>query len=177
LQYGQTDDTICITELPRPANNPPEARKKRRKNPAHRTVTRAFSFPIAVSRKQADILNDHISACWRLRNYLVGDRSANRTESRLLRQLGKETNYLTRAGQYASIKEYRKRNMGLSKVHSQVLQNVAVRVDEGHKRFFEALKAVSARLHRAEEVQEPDVSAVRYIGKGKERRPFALQAR
>ncbi len=70
----------------------------------------------------------------------VKARDDNRAVNRARKQNGEKTDYLTRADQYADIHQYIKHDVGLLKVHSQVLQNVAVRVDEGYKRFFEGLK-------------------------------------
>jgi transposase len=42
--------------------------------------------------------------------------------------------------QYESVSLYAKYDTGWSRLHSQVRQNIAVRIDEGFKRFFEALK-------------------------------------
>lgn len=38
------------------------------------------------------------------------------------------------------LSRYVRKDTALTKLHSQVLQNVAVRVAEGYKRFFEAIK-------------------------------------
>ncbi len=115
-------------------------RNKRRKTPKHAVVTRSYSFPIDVSSRQEEKIREHVFACWRLRNHFVKARAENRAVNRLRKQKGEKTDYLTRADQYADIRQFIRHDVGLLKVHSQVLQNVAVRVDEGYKRFFEGLK-------------------------------------
>ena len=91
----------------------------------------------------------HISACWRLRNILVADRIEKRAANKLLKQQGltEDLHYLSQSDQYADIIEYVSHDTALSKVHSQVRQNVAVRVDEGYKRFFDALKEGRANVY------------------------------
>src|SRR5664279_2644320 len=118
-------------------------RAKRVKKPKHRVVTRAFDFPMMdVTAKQNDRIWMHLGACWRLRNILVADRIENRASNKLLKPQGvtEDIHYLSQSDQYTAIHEYVHHDTALSKVHSQVRQNVAVRVDEGYQRFFEALK-------------------------------------
>jgi putative transposase len=118
-------------------------RAKRLKKPKHKTIIRAYSFPMVVEAKQHDKLMMTLKACWRLRNNLVDDRKANREANKGLKRQGvaaEDLHYLFQSDQYSAIPEYVRKDTALSKVHSQVMQNVAVRVAEGHKRFFEALK-------------------------------------
>ncbi len=75
----------------------------------------------------------HLDACHRLRNQLVIDRLHNRLMNKARKKLGLTTHYLNRALQYDTVKKYAREDTGLSLVHSQVRQNVAVRVDEGYK--------------------------------------------
>ncbi len=129
-------------------DTPTHTRAKRTKRPKHTVVTRAFDFPMEVSAKQADRLWMWVGACWRLRNDLVADRADNRTANKLLKQQGvTDIHYLTQPDQYTAIHEYVLHDTALSKVHSQVRQNVAVRVAEGYKRFFEALKEGKTDVH------------------------------
>lgn len=128
-------------------SKPQAPRAKRQNKPKHTVVTRAFCFPMEVSPKQHDRLMAHLSACWRLRNNLVYDRIRNRISCKLQKQLEQKPEYLDRAAQYSAIPEYVRRDTALSKVHSQVRQNVAVRVDEGYKRFFDALKEGKIIVH------------------------------
>ena len=98
---------------------------------------------MVVEGKQHANLQQTLSACWRLRNNLVADRCANRQTNKDLRQQGadvKTLHYLNQSDQYAFIPEYARRDTALSKVHSQVRQNVAVRVNEGYNRFLDAIK-------------------------------------
>ena len=124
-------------------------RAKRTKKPKHRTVTRAYDFVMEVGPKQHEKLTTWLRACWRLRNALVQDRKDNRSENRAIRRhdAKAKVRYLTLADQYKAISEYARKDTGLSGVHSQVRQNVAVRIDEGYKRFFDALKKGQTDVH------------------------------
>jgi len=108
-------------------------RAKRVKKPKHRVVTRAFDFPMEVNAKQNDKMWMHIGACWRLRNILVADRIENRAANKLLKQQGvtEDLHYLSQSDQYADIIEYVSHDTALSKVHSQVRQNVAALQQSG----------------------------------------------
>ena len=108
-------------------------RAKRVKKPKHRVVTRAFDFPMEVNAKQNDRIWMHIGACWRLRNILVADRIENRAANKLLKQQGvtEDLHYLSQSDQYADIIEYVSHDTALSKVHSQVRQNVAALQQSG----------------------------------------------
>ena len=139
-------------------------RAKRVKKPKHRVVTRAFDFPMEVNAKQSDRIWMHIGACWRLRNILVADRIENRAANKLLKQQGvtEDLHYLSQSDQYADIIEYVSRDTALSKVHSQVRQNVAVRVDEGYKRFFDALKEGRANVHSPKFIERKKYRSITY---------------
>lgn len=98
---------------------------------------------MVVEAKQHDKLMQTLAACWRLRNGLVADRKSNREANKELRWQGtdvKTLHYLTQSDQYVAVLEYVRKDTALSKVHSQVRQNVAVRVETGYERFFDALK-------------------------------------
>jgi len=152
-------------------------RAKRTKKPKHRTVARAYDFVMEIGHKQHEKLMTRLRACWRLRNGLVRDRENNRRENKAIRQQGTEAKvrYLTRADQYKAISEYARRDTGLSLVHSQVRQNVAVRVDEGYKRFFDALKKGQTDVHppkcielkRYRSLTYPQYGSAAHIGNSK----------
>jgi putative transposase len=95
---------------------------------------------MTVSAQQEKKLFAALKACWCLRNRLVLDRIESREEVKKLRRQGEEAKHLNRSDQYDAVKLYAKQNDAWAKLHSQVRQNVAVRVDEGYKRFFDALK-------------------------------------
>ncbi len=82
------------------------SRKKRRKTPKHAVITRSYSFPLDVSIRQAQKIREHVFACWRLRNHFVKARDDNRAVNRVRKQNGEKTDYLTRADQYADIRQY-----------------------------------------------------------------------
>ena len=122
-------------------------RATRRKRPRHTVVTRAYCFPMEVPARQHERFMAQLAACWRLRNGLVSDRLTNRLFCKSRKQQGLKPAYLNRADQYRSLAKYVRQDTALSKVHSQVRQNVAVRVDEGYKRFFDALKEGKTSVH------------------------------
>jgi transposase len=117
-----------------------------------------------VNAKQNDKIWMHIGACWRLRNILLADRIENRAANKLLKQQGvtEDLHYLSQSDQYADIIEYVSHDTALSKVHSQVRQNVAVRVDEGYKRFFDALKEGRANVHPSKFIERKKYRSITY---------------
>ena len=120
-----------------------KSRKTRVRTPKHPVVTRAYRFPMAVSATQSAKLFSVLRCCLELRNLLVSDRIDNRAIVKEAKQSGvkpEDYHYLNRADQYKAVSLYSKQNPILSKIHSQVKQNIAHRVDEGYKRWFEALK-------------------------------------
>ncbi len=137
-------------------------RSARKKNPKHTTVTRAYTFPIEVSGKQKKKLVAHLEACRRLRNRLVIDRLRNRLLNKARKDLGLDTHYLDRALQYDQVKKYAREDTGLSAVHSQVRQNVAVRVDEGYKRFFDAIKEGRKDVHPPKCIDKKHYRSITY---------------
>jgi putative transposase len=116
-------------------------RKPRIRAPKHPMVCRAYRFPLDVSEQESAKLFSTLHACWILRNMLAEDRSSNRTQCKERKRSGEaKPHYLNRADQYEALKLYAKQDVAWGKLHSQVRQNIAVRIDEGYKRFFEALK-------------------------------------
>ncbi|HEU4707996.1 MAG TPA: transposase, partial [Methylophilaceae bacterium] len=92
------------------------------------------------SPEQEQILWHICHGCWFLRALLVNERNDNRKENREQKLNGvAKPHYLNRADQYKAIPGYvAKYPDQLGGIHSQVLQNVAVRIDEGTKRWLEA---------------------------------------
>jgi putative transposase len=117
-----------------------------------------------VTAKQNDRIWMHIGACWRLRNILVADRIENRIANKLLKPQGvtEDIHYLSQSDQYTVIHEYVHHDTALSKVHSQVRQNVAVRVDEGYKRFFDALEEGRTNVHPPKFIERKKYRSITY---------------
>jgi putative transposase len=89
-------------------------------------------YRILPTKAQESALNRTLETCREVYNSLVNERTAvyeARGES------------LTLYGQQASIGKWKQSHTELSEVHSQVLQNVAVRVDLAFKAFFRRVKA------------------------------------
>jgi transposase len=124
-------------------------RAKRQKKPKHTTETRAYVFALDVDEQQSATLQAVRSACWEVRNKLTEERRANRdlvheARARIAQVAnaagaGPLVTYLTRAEQYKSVAACAASEQCYGQIHSQVLQNIAVRVDEGTKRWIEAL--------------------------------------
>jgi hypothetical protein len=114
----------------------------RRKSPKHPgSVIRADPFPLDVTPKQGQKLLSNLNACWKLRNGLAIDRMENWKANRRLKQQGITNVYdLTQSDQYKDLKQYPKNNPELQKIHSQVLQNTAVRINEGCERSWRVLE-------------------------------------
>src|ERR1700759_612662 len=116
------------------------ARAKRQKKPKHPSETRAYVFALEVDEQQSGALHAVRAACWRVRNQLTEERRANRAlvhEAKV--KVSQEPNaqrahsiaYLTRADQYKSVTALAASEPVYAQIHSQILQNIAVRVDEG----------------------------------------------
>ena len=125
-------------------------------------TVKTFSFPLVTTPKQVVMLRERVLACWRLRNYLVEERARNRKKNKVRKTNGEKTDYLTRADQYADIANYMRRDIGMAKVHSQVRQNVAVRVDEGYKRFFDALNKGRTNVHPPKTIESKYYKSITY---------------
>ena len=120
-----------------------EKRKKREKKPKHSVLSRAYVFPLSPSLimvKKLFVLKD---LCCELRNLLVVEREENRRVNSLLRNRtpAVEVHYVSRSDQYISVAKIMKSDLRFKGLHSQVAQNVAVRVDEGTKRWLETFKS------------------------------------
>jgi transposase len=93
----------------------------------------------------------------------MADRIDNRETNKLLKQQGEtDLRYLTQSDQYAAIHEYVRHDTALSKAHSQVRQNVAVRVDAGYKRFFEALKEGRTNVYPPKFIERKKYRSITY---------------
>lgn len=104
-------------------------------------VARSYRFRLDTDPGQSAKLHEYLDACHSLRNRLADDRLHNRSWCKEQKRNGSEKpEYLNRATQYEAVGLYAKTNEPWSKLHSQVRQNIACRIDEGYKRFFDALK-------------------------------------
>ncbi|HQN01131.1 MAG TPA: transposase, partial [Candidatus Hydrogenedentes bacterium] len=118
-------------------------------------VSRAYRFPLDVTAGESEKLFSALHSCWQLRNALAEDRQRNRKECKEAKRRGEgKPHYLNRADQYNTVKLYAKSNVLWSNLHSQVRQNIAVRIDEGYKRFFEALQEGRKNIHPPKPIME-----------------------
>lgn len=91
-----------------------------------------FEYRIFPTKKQETLLNETLEECRWLYNYLL----ANRREA--YEQEGKTLSLYQQQATFPILKQ---EHPSLASVHSQVLQNVAVRLDLAFKAFFRRSKA------------------------------------
>ncbi|MEW6082927.1 MAG: transposase, partial [Bacillota bacterium] len=94
-------------------------------------MRKTFKYRIYPSRKQVQTMRQWFEECRWLFNYFL----AERKEAWEQRQ--KSINYHAQATSLRTLKTHRP---SLASVHSQVLQNVAVRIDLAFKAFFRRIK-------------------------------------
>ena len=130
-------------------------RRHRQRKAKHPMVSRAYRFRLDVSPGASEKLFDTLHSCWLLRNALAEDRIKNRLDCKEAKRQGEaKPHYLNRSDQYNAVKLYAKANVAWGNLHSQVRQNVAVRIDEGYKRFFEAQKEGRRDVHPPKPIME-----------------------
>jgi putative transposase len=95
-------------------------------------IRKAFQFHLRPTKKQERALQFHLDECRWLYNELL--------EQRKISYLELEEN-LTRTQQYSFIPHLVQERPGLDLIHSQVLQNVADRLDKSYKAFFLRVKS------------------------------------
>src|SRR6266566_1829751 len=94
-------------------------------------MRKMFQYRIYPTKKQIHKLNELLEECRWLYNHLLERRK------RLYEQEGKSLSLYQQQATFASLKTERP---SLKHVHSQVLQNVAVRVDLAFKAFFRRVR-------------------------------------
>ncbi len=91
-----------------------------------------FQFRLFPSKRQQHLLSETLSECQWLYNQLLEDRK---------REYEENQRSLSLYDQHAQTTTYKQQRPSLKLVHSQVLQNVAVRLDLAFKAFFRRVKA------------------------------------
>ncbi len=95
-------------------------------------MLKAFKYRIYPTKKQSRIMNQWLEECrWLFNHFLAERKEAWEREQRSI-------NYHAQATSLPAFKEQRP---SLVSIHSQVLQNVAVRIDLAFKAFFRRVKA------------------------------------
>jgi len=95
-------------------------------------MLKTFKYRIYPTKKQVRIMNQWLEECrWLFNHFLAERKEAWEKEQRSI-------NYHSQATSLPALKEQRP---SLANVHSQVLQNVAVRIDLAFKAFFRRVKA------------------------------------
>ena len=94
-------------------------------------MLKTFQYRLYPSKKQITILNQTLDECRWLYNHLLEQRKKSWEEKQ---------KSLSCFDQCNSFKILKKKRPSLGKVHSQVLQNVAVRIDLAFKAFFRRVK-------------------------------------
>ena len=122
----------------------PEAkvRKKRARYPKHACIIRTYKFAMAVATPKQTRLFSTCDTTLDVRNRLVVLQNEEREANRLLKQQGREdeVEWLDKARMYKLVSEWAKAEHALAQVHSHILQDVVDRVEEGTKRWFDALR-------------------------------------
>jgi putative transposase len=95
-------------------------------------MRKMFQYRISPTKKQAQKLNETLDECRWLYNHLLENRK------HAYEQTGKGLSCYEQQATYPLLKQERPT---LERVHSQVLQNVAVRIDLAFKAFFRRCKA------------------------------------
>lgn len=115
-------------------------RARRRKMPKHRVETRAWRFALRLDQ-DLSVLHAALDIAWSLRNDLAAERRENGRAIRAARAAGiTPPARVTKRYQEQALAERRKRDAaGAGRLHSLVVKNIADRVDEGWRRFWEAL--------------------------------------
>lgn len=97
-----------------------------------KTAVKTFKYRIYPTKRQKTIMEQTLHECRWLYNHLLEQRKVawdERQES------------ISMYGQYARLPQIKKDRPSLTVVHSQVLQNVAVRIDLAFKSFFRRVKS------------------------------------
>lgn len=95
-------------------------------------MLKTYKYRLFVTKKQQTLLNQTLEECRWLYNHFLEKRKTSWEQDK------KSINYYTQAVSIVKLKQERE---GLNNVYSQVLQNVAVRVDLAFKAFFRRVKA------------------------------------
>lgn len=95
-------------------------------------MLKSYKYRLFVTKKQQTILQSTLEKCRWLYNHFLEERKNSWEQDK------KSLNYHTQA---VSIVQLKKERESLNDVHSQVLQNVAVRIDLAFKAFFRRIKA------------------------------------
>lgn len=111
------------------------ARAKRVKKPKHTVEVRSYDFPIDCAGGDSDLLFSALRTCHGVRNQLAIERRDNRAAVRDNASVA----FLTKKDQYQRLKQLAQDDAAVGALHSQVLQNIADRIDHGTKRWFDAM--------------------------------------
>ncbi len=95
-------------------------------------MRKAFKYRICPTKRQTTLLEQQLEDCRWLFNYWLNERKT------LFEEMGKSIGMYDQQAELPALKLTRP---GLNSVHSQVLQNVAVRLELAMKAFFRRLKA------------------------------------
>lgn len=99
-------------------------------------MLKMYQYRLFPTKKQSTIMNQWLERCRWLYNHFLEERKNS------WKQEKKSLNYHTQA---VSIVKLKQDKQPLSNIHSQVLQNVAIRVDLAFKAFFRRVKAIGEK--------------------------------
>ena len=127
------------------APEPKRPRAKRKRMPTHPLEMRAYRFAMDTTHDESQTLFGVLDRCWEVRNILATELQDDRRANRELREAGLPVRYLALTDQYLRVAVLQKAEPRYQGIHSQVLQNIASRIDEGTKRWLESLTVPGGR--------------------------------
>lgn len=111
----------------------------KRKGKPGGTTLRAFHFRLEATPQGSRKLHAVLDLAHELRNLQVGVLVANRDEAHAAKERGEQPVYLS-AGDLKKLVASKELPQQFQALHSQVRQDISLRVSEGQKRWLEALK-------------------------------------
>ena len=128
-------------------------RKTRVKYPTHPVEHRVYECVLDASEPLAKKLFRTLDVTWALQERLRQQRADDRALGRAVRATGGEHKYLTKTDQYKAISALVASDPAFQGIHSQVLQDVADRVERGTQRWLKGkggpLKPQARKRHRS----------------------------
>jgi putative transposase len=113
--------------------------KRRKHSKPGQTTMRAFRFLVATNNAQSTKLRYALDLAWELRNDQATILDTNRKEARAAKLRGETPQYIG-AFELKKLVAGDQLHPKFGALHSQVRQDLSMRVSEGQKRWFEAIK-------------------------------------
>lgn len=142
---------------------PAKKRAKRIKKPKHKGEVRAFKFALRLGQDVSKLHAALDIAC-ELRNSIAADRLSNSWAIRDAKRADETPPaWLTKRDQEMLLAALRKSDpAGAGSLHSLVVKNIADRIDEGWKRFWDALKEGRGGVKPPHEIKRKRYRSITY---------------